>query len=186
MDIIDEPNALKAQVRAISKGDKKAFQELYNCFYPDLYRFSISIVKVSEWAEDIVHEVFVKIWENRAQLDAQLSLKSYLFTICRNLSINVLKKIAVENRLQEIFINEYPTVVEACDYENLLYTDEKLAKEALESLPSQRRQVFELAKLQDLSYEQIAQKLGISKGTVSDHIVKANRFLRQYFLLKKE
>ena len=170
-------NELSDWVLGIVAGETRSFRHLYDYFHRDLFRFAQHIVKSEQLAEDIVHDVFVRVWENRLKLDNSLSIKSFLFTICRNLSLNVLEKAATEARIHDEilrYFSELPVEVPLTD------DYEKIAQEALTQLPPQRRQVFELAKIEGLSYQQIAQKLNISPGTVSDHIVKANRFLREY------
>ena len=159
-------------------GDTRAFRRFYDYFHRDLFRFAQHIVKSEQLAEDIVHDVFVRVWENRLKLDNSLSIKSFLFTICRNLSLNTLEKAATEARVHDEIMRHFTDLPN--DEPTLTENYEKIAQEALNLLPPQRRQVFELAKIEGLSYEQIAQKLNISPGTVSDHLVKANRFLRDY------
>ncbi|MFN4144589.1 MAG: RNA polymerase sigma-70 factor [Runella sp.] len=167
-------------VQRIVEGDMAAYRYFYEHFYADLYRFAVYIVKSEVVAEDIVHDVFVKVWENRQQLNHEQSIKSYLFTICRNHALNTLAKAATENRLRDQILQDYQQLSSDNDPTDTLYPEEIIQK-ALEALPDQRRKVFEMAKIKGLSYQQIAQELDISTGTVSDHIVKANRFLRQYF-----
>jgi RNA polymerase sigma-70 factor (ECF subfamily) len=169
----------------LSQGDHEAFRLLYAFFYSDLYRYVLRIVKSEAIAEDIIHDTFVKVWETRQTLDKNLSIKSYLFTSCRNRALNVLEKAANDHRLEGEILYHYAFLYNntAQDQE---YLESRLAQlhEALELLPPTRKEVYKMAKLQGLSYEAIAQKLTISKGTVSDHVVKANRFLTLF--LKKD
>ncbi len=168
---------IAAWVEGIAGGSMSSFELLYQHFHRDLYRFARHIVKSDALAQDVVQDVFVRLWENRHKLQKELSIKSYLFTICRNLSLNLLEKAAREAHLCEEILRAYVPNAAADEAKE---TYEKLAQAALEQLPPVRRRVFELAKIEGLSYDQIAQQLHISPGTVSDHIVKANRFLKQY------
>ena len=164
-------------VEGILAGDVQSFELLYQYFHRDLYRFALHILKAEPLAQDVVQDVFVRLWENRSKLDKTLSIKSYLFTICRNLSLNVLEKAANEAKLHEEIIQAYSPALPSDDLKEVY---EKLAQTAFDQLPPVRRRVFEMAKIEGHNYQQIAQQLHISPGTVSDHIVKANRFLREF------
>ncbi len=131
-------------------------------------------------AEDIIQDTFIKVWDKRAQLDPDKSIKSYLFTVCRNVCLDTLQKAGNTESLRADIIDNYEAQID--DNEFILH-NEALLRQAIESLPTQRRIVFEKAKFNNLSYDQIATDLGISKGTVSDHLVKAMRTIREY--LKK-
>jgi RNA polymerase sigma-70 factor (ECF subfamily) len=167
-------------VRHIQQADTNAFRLLYDGFHHDLYKFAQNVVKSQALAEDIVQDTFIKVWDKRAQLAPELSIKSYLFTICRNLCLDTLQKAATQEPLRSEIIDNYEATIEDNDLD---LQNEALLHRAIASLPAQRRLVFEKAKFENLSYDQIAAELGISKGTVSDHLVKAMRAVRDY--LKK-
>ncbi len=167
-------------VRNIQQADTNAFRLLYDRFHHDLFRFAQNTVKSQALAEDIIQDTFIKVWDKRAQLDHDKSIKSYLFTICRNLCLDSLQKAANTESLRTEIIENYEAQI---DDNELGLHNEALLRQAINSLPTQRRLVFEKAKLENLSYDQIAAELGISKGTVSDHLVKAMRAVREY--LKK-
>ncbi len=167
-------------VKNIQKADTNAFRLLYDGFYYDLYRFAQNTVKSKVIAEDIVQDTFIKVWDRRAQLNPDKSIQSYLFTICRNLCLDTLQKAGNTESLRAEIIENYEAQINDDDP---TIKNEALLSQAIGSLPAQRRLVFEKAKLESLSYEQIAAELGISKGTVSDHLVKAMRSVRAY--LKK-
>lgn len=169
-------------VVGVSMGDADAFRALYEYFHRDLYRFTIQVVKSSMLAEDVVHDVFLRVWEKREQLDATRSIKSYLFTICRNRILTLLERAATETRILDELVRHYHVDADENDKATDIFTveNEKLVRDAISKLPNQRRYIFEMAKLEGLTYDQIAEQLGISRGTVCDHIVKSNRFIRTY------
>lgn len=181
MSLASEHTEYNEWTSRIARNDTEAMRLLYEHFFRDLYRFTIQLVKSETLAEDVVHDTFVKVWENRHQLNQQLSLKSYLFTICRNQAFNLLQKAATQSRLQEEIIYHYTAVFGQEEDQEVLEQQAETLQNALQSLPPQRRQIFTMAKIEGASYEQIAAQLGISKGTISDHIVKANRFLKEFF-----
>jgi len=86
-------------------GDTAAFKELYNYYHPQLYRFSLRYVKSPFLAEEVVHDVFVKVWENRHTLDESRSIRSYLYTICKNHMLNVLARAARERQCQQQMVH---------------------------------------------------------------------------------
>ncbi len=167
-------------VSNIQQADTNAFKLLYDGFHRDLYRFAQNTVKSNALAEDIIQDTFIKVWDKRAQLDPDKSIKSYLFTVCRNLCLDTLQKASNTESLRAEIIDNYEAQI---DDDEFILHNEALLRRAIDSLPTQRRIVFEKAKLDNLSYDQIAADLGISKGTVSDHLVKAMRAIREY--LKK-
>jgi RNA polymerase sigma-70 factor (family 1) len=167
----------------IRNADTNAFRLLYDGFHHDLYRFAQNTVKSSTLAEDIIQDTFIKVWDKRTQLDPSKSIKSYLFTICRNLCLDTLQKAGNTEPLRAEIIENYLSQIE--DNEIILQNETRL-RQAIETLPTQRRLIFEKAKIENLNYDQIATQLGISKGTVSDHLVKAMRTVRQYLKESRE
>jgi len=122
----------------------------------------------------------VKIWDNRQNIDIDQSFRSYLFRIAENKAYDFFRKAARDKKLQA------QVLVAATEHyehiESMLFNKENLAilNGAIESLPSQRQQVFRLCKLERKSYQEVSELLGISTSTVSDHIVKATRSVKEY------
>ena len=173
---LDE-TALLDCIARLRAGDEAAFGDFYGHFHARLYRFSLRFLKVPELAEEITQDVFVKVWEMRWQLDANRNVESFLFTVTKNLTLNLLEKASREERLrQEIGLHLYKESLIDGSPDDL--NSEKRLHEVILKLPAQRQTVLRLSKFDGMSYEAIGQQLGISKGTVSDHLVKALRFLR--------
>ena len=122
----------------------------------------------------------MKIWDNRQNIDIDQSFRSYLFRIAENKAYDFFRKAARDKKLQA------QVLVAATEHyehiESMLFNKENLAilNGAIESLPSQRQQVFRLCKLERKSYQEVSELLGISTSTVSDHIVKATRSVKEY------
>jgi RNA polymerase sigma-70 factor (family 1) len=170
-------------VRSLKEGEQEAFQKLYQKYHGKLYAHVIKFAKSQSLAQDVLHDVFVKIWENRASLKEELSFQSYLFTMAKNHLLNLLKRASHENSiLQEILIHteKASTVTE----NTLCYLEtRKLLNEAVRKLPPQRKKIFQLCRQEGLSYEEVASQLGISKGTVNSQMVKSLKSIRDYLLL---
>lgn len=162
-------------------GDKMAFAEFYNRYHKPVYRYLISLVKVPEIAEDLVHEIFLKLWDIRQKLEIKENFKGYLFWMCHNKAADTTKKIAGERILKNQLLHYYQTLstVETHTLEQLQRYD-NLIEEALNSLSPQRRKVYELCKKQGKSYQEAANELQISTHTVKEHMSYALSALRDF------
>lgn len=133
-------------------------------------------------ADEIVQEVFIKIWTKRNTLDESLSFKSFLMTITKNMALNTLKKVANDGKLREAILyksqKSYNPIYDQLQEREL----ERVKKNALDLLPPRQRQVFEMARNQGMSYDDIGQELGISKNTVKSQMRKALETLRNHLL----
>lgn len=125
-------------------------------------------------AEEIVQDVFLKLWENRHRMTIHTSLRAYLYKSVYHECLNELKHVKVQRRYMEEAMLNHPQHSE----EN---TDTELRRqlqEALRQLPEKCRAVFQLSRFEELKYQEIADKLGISLKTVEAHMGKALRLLR--------
>ena len=157
-----------------------AFDVIYRKYSRRVFQFAFSILKVQEDAEEIVQEVFFKIWEKRDTLREHLSFKSYLFTITYNTSITLIRKRIKEARYVDYLHNlQSPsanTSVTDVEYREL----RKKVDETIGKLPDRQKQIFLLSREEGLSYKEIAEQLGISVNTVENHMVRALRYLREH------
>jgi len=163
-------------IMQIKKGDQNSFKIVFLRFYKLLTSFSAKITMDINVAEDIVQELFIKLWTNRDNLEIRGSLLSYLYRSARNESINYLKHKKVEEKYQ-IYINRFSSeeafrdLIEEEEFHNQLYSAYKL-------LPPRCKQIFELSRIQEKSHEEIASLLSISKNTVKNQIVYALKIIR--------
>ncbi len=138
------------------------------------------MVKSPTEAEEILQEVFLKIWHHRESINPEKSFRSYLFKIAENKVFDFFRKAARDKEktalLMEMGSSEYLPEHLLSRNENLL-----LLEKAIGSLSPQRQLVFRLCKLEDKSYKEVSALLNISVSTISDHIVKATRAIRSYF-----
>lgn len=175
-------NRKKILIENIRRGDSYAFNEIYSHYFSNVYSFSYKFLKSKELAQECTQLTFIKIWEGRDHLNSELSFKSYLFTICKNCILKTIEKTARENKFKEILLEEYRKNRE----ENSNTDDlEKVAQQALEQLPPQRQLIFKLCKIEGHSYKEVAVTLGISCGTVRDHMFKAAKAIRRYLFLHR-
>ncbi|MGB7842137.1 MAG: RNA polymerase sigma-70 factor [Salinimicrobium sp.] len=168
-------------VRQLRRGNEKAFEKLYEKYRDDIFTYSKALVRSQYAAEEIMQEVFLKLWLNAENLAPELSLRSYLFTICRNLSFDFLRKAANNRKLQqEIFFSVERTQV---PQELLNQEYDLLKKRAISELPPKRRRIFEMSRNEGKTYSDISDELGISVSTVKTQMSEALQFLKKYLQL---
>lgn len=160
------------------KGDETAFRRLYNQYNRPLYSFVVKYVHSSPLAEDLVQEVFIKIWENHKQLEHVRSFKAYLFTTARNHTLNSLKKAFRSETAASEIINTFCSLRNGT--EDHLLDKEYLSflNKILNSLPPRSREIFCLCREQKKTYEEVAQTMGISRNAVKNHMVFSMKVLR--------
>ncbi|BAV08226.1 RNA polymerase sigma-70 factor, ECF subfamily [Filimonas lacunae] len=165
----------------LSKGDKLAFDQLYQQYSHPLYLNLLKLTKSEAIAEELLQEIFVRIWNKKDTLDIHTGLGNYLFKISQNLVYDFFRKAKQDKQLRSQII-----AVAAEEYthieENLLSKENRtLLHRAISTLPPVRQQVFKLCKLEGKSYDEVAEELGIGVSTVNDHIVKATKHIKRYF-----
>jgi RNA polymerase sigma-70 factor (family 1) len=164
------------QTRIARNEDHLAYKELFTSLYNPLFHFAFSFVKTKQPAEEIVSDVFIKIWEKRRVLDKIKNLKVYLYIATRNTSLNYLekqKKIITDDI--DKFSDQFKSVY--FNPEQLMITADMVAliHHAIESLPSRCKTIFKLVKEDDLKYKEVADILNISERTVENQLAIALR-----------
>jgi RNA polymerase sigma-70 factor (family 1) len=156
--------------------DMKAYETLYQLMFDHLHSFSYSIVKSSEAAEEIVSDVFIKVWQIRGRLGEIDNLKVYLFTIAKNFSINYIHK-NYKNIPRSIEDMDIEPLVGVANPEELYISAELInkIKQVIRELPPQCRLIFQLVKEDGMKYKEAAEILGISVLTVRNQLVIAIR-----------
>ncbi|MDR0413453.1 MAG: RNA polymerase sigma-70 factor, partial [Dysgonamonadaceae bacterium] len=169
------------QMKLLREGSQPAFEELYNRYSGKLYHFILKITGGNTWqAEELVQRTFVKIWENRLQIDPQKSFLSYICTIAKNMSLNEWEHQAVEFIYQEYFLqNENMT---ECSTDKTVDVNflEKIVDQLAEKLPPARKQIFIMSKRKGYSAKEIAKELNLAPTTVQSQLTKALEFMRKH------
>jgi RNA polymerase sigma-70 factor (family 1) len=163
----------------IAAGDGKAFAIIIGRYWNNIYSQALTYIKSTHSAQDIVQEVFLKVWEKRATLPAIERFDSFLFIITRNHIISELRKkiaLPLNNDLSESFKEESIIPDKIFSLKQL----NDLINKAINLLPQQQKTAFLLSRDQGSSYEAIAIEMELSKETVKKHIGKALNFLRTY------
>jgi RNA polymerase sigma-70 factor (ECF subfamily) len=158
--------------------DKNAFEALFREYFPPLMSFARKILVDEDDAREVVHNVFINLWEKRQKIDLSTSLKSYLFTSVHNRSLNVIrdrKKFSSEEVPETAGDWDVSAQIESMELE------EKI-NDAIKSLPEKCRQIFELNRFDGMKYGEIAMQLNISVKTVENQMSKALKILRDKLL----
>lgn len=157
-------------------GDKIAFKQLYQIYSGRLASKLIYLLKSEDLAQDILQDVFLKIWINREMIDTELSFGAFLYKIASNLSKNVIRKNVYDQLMrQEVGQEElYHPIEEDEDAEQA----KAILDQAMDQLTDRQREVYTLHKLEGLSYQEISEKLNISLSAINHHIQKANKHLK--------
>ena len=170
-------------IRGINQGDIAAFEELYRQYYIFLCLIAEHIVRNSSDAEEIVSDVYVKLWNIRKTIDITTSIKAYLVKSVHNTSINYLERVNLKNKLSDnLSTSDYKLLAWDSDYPlGHIYEKEilEILDHCIRSLPDACRQIFLLSRNEDMKYSDIADKLGISVNTVKTQMKIALARLRE-------
>jgi len=167
-------------------GDEKGFRQIFETYYPRLLRFAGEYTGDRHEAENILQNVFLKLWEKRASLPTDINLSAYLLTMVKNHCMDFLKHQQVVHRYHVSLKAELQLEMEfnyhaisKFDPEQIdIETLEQLIEKAIGELPEQCRKVFEMSRYEGLKYWEIAEKSGISVKTVETHMSNALKILR--------
>ncbi len=164
---------LDKTLKQLANDDKNALEKLFNYYYPRLYSFSKTLLKLDEGIEDILQEVFLRIYQNRKNIKSTETFQSYIFTITRNLLLNELRSQLNEHKAKEkIYRESVAREYLLSEKIEFLELQEKL-EQIIETLPDRRREIYLLSRKEGLSHKEIAVKLDISEKTVEYHITQS-------------
>ena len=165
--------------KRIKKGDLRAFDLLYDQYSQRLYGFAFSMLKNKEDAKEIVQDTFLKLWSKRNEIDTSYSLKSFLFSISYNITIDLIRRRSKDaeflGHLKTYFSEEGNKTDELLIFNELT---ERLGK-LLNELPEQRKKIYLMSREEGLGYKEIAGQLGIAVKTVENQINLALKHIRK-------
>ncbi len=164
-------NVISLQAKVALHNNQEAFKELYHIHYKELFRFAKTFLHKKELVEEVLQDVFTKIWINRATLNNIENLRTYLFKAVKNKCLDYLEK---ENLFNHFEIDEVEVNIGQVSRtpEDMMISDEVLAQinDIVQSLPPKCKMVFQLVKEENLKYKEVAEILNISLKTVENHI----------------
>jgi RNA polymerase sigma-70 factor (family 1) len=170
----------KELVSRISRGDRLAFKILHDTCWNDIYSVALGFLKSPDWVQDVIQDVFMKLWLRREKLGIIDDLKAYIFIMARNELITAIKR---KSRLDDLnrkymqpLTDEFMLPDEALDLKEL----ESAVAEAVSCLPELQQKIFRLTRSQGLSHEEIAGRLGIARKTVANNITRTLNHIRTH------
>ncbi|MCY1636157.1 RNA polymerase sigma factor [Marinifilum sp. D737] len=163
-------------IQKFKNGDQSGLRMLFDLYYTPLCVFAYKYFDSYEKAEDIVQEAFITLWEKNRMINFTGSIKSYLFSIVRNNSINQIKK-DLKFRFEEMENKAYNIIEDKYESQQLEERKESLYKE-IALLPDQCKVVFEAIAFEKMKYAEVAEEMDISINTVKTHYSRALKQLR--------
>lgn len=163
---------------ALKAGSHSAFECLYHRYKRLIYYNLNRLVHQHEMAEELTHDVFLKVWQLRDTIDTSKSFEGFIRRIAGNLAIDFYRRAALDKRMRETLIQTATIFDDPLGEDMDRAENASIIKSILEKLPPRRREIFSLCKLEGRRYTEVAEMLGIGEGTVNDHIVKATKFIR--------
>ena len=172
-------------LQQVAKGDVKAFRILFDTYRNKLYAYIFGFVKSGQVAEELVMDVFMKLWTGKELVVQIENFDGFLFRVAHNKTIDFLRSVAKNPDFQELLWDEMQLVSDAFADNTLLSREyEDKVREAISLLSPQRKKIYQLSREMDLTHDEIAARLNLSKSTVNNHMVEARQFIRNYLVNK--
>lgn len=174
---------MREQVRqwisAISRGDESAFKEFFNYYHPRLYGYALTMIQSHNPSEEVVSDVFMKVWTGRKRLSAIENVNHYMFRAVKNQALNYLEKRKLETvDLDKVQDNKIGDFIQP----DLSVLNRELADQiqsAIESLPPRSKLIFGLIRIDGMKYKEVAEHLDLSVKTVENQMTIAIKKLRE-------
>jgi RNA polymerase sigma-70 factor (ECF subfamily) len=174
--ILDE----KALLYLVADGDEKAFARLFELYADMTYGFAILHVKTSDSAEEVVQEIFLKLWLRRDKLREIQSFRDHLFIITRNHIIDYLRKNLREKKYQLQLLRHFKEVSSTPEQQLIFKESGEMIERAVAMLPPRQQAIYRLRRNEDMSLDEIARTMDLSRLTVRNHLNKALGTIRAY------
>lgn len=165
-------------VELLARRDERAFEQVFKAHFKNLHAYAFTMVKDDVMAEELVQNIFYKLWERSDQLSISGSVASYLYRAVHNESLNHLKHQKVRSAYQSHTMYQMKDQADSASKKFSLKELEGKLRSALNELPQQCRTIFQMSRFQELKYREIADELGISVKTVENQMGKALKILR--------
>lgn len=173
----------ESTLKAFRDGSQEAYKEIYLRYKGPVESFIYKIIRSREVAEEITQDMFINVWEKRATIDPAKGIKSYLFTIAKNMALNHIEKEKVRGKYNNLIKYDIYRLPAESDELIIAKEAELLTQIAIARMPEMRGKVFSYSHYEGLSNEEIAQKLKINKATVATHLSHARKELKNIFML---
>jgi len=165
----------------LKSGQEAALKLLFDRYSDDVYSIAYSVLKDPFESEDVVQEVFIKVWNARFQLDETGNIWSFIYIITKRLALNKLRDLKVQIKNQVVLFETNFAQIGSSDNNTLVQEILALEHEVLEKLPEQQRKVYVLSRVEGLTYKEIAGQMNIAPNTVKNHIIQALKTFKKHF-----
>ncbi len=175
-----ETDTIEAElISALKHGSRKAFESIYQMYSKRLYAYSLQLTKSSAEAEEIVQEVFIKLWVSRTQIRQEESLQSLLFIMSKHYFINAYRA-KINHPVYEEYIDYKDVLSTENVHQQLEYEDFlRIFRQSMEELPVTQKKVIRLSRMEQLTNREIADKLSLSEQTVKNQLSLGLKSLRE-------
>jgi RNA polymerase sigma-70 factor (ECF subfamily) len=165
-------------IEGLKNGDKAVFEAIYREYFTPLCYYCLRYVDSYEDSEEIVQDIFIKLWNKHEEIEINISLHSYLYKAVQNYALNYLSKKKTHEKYLTIKERQISSPFDSG--QDKMEEDELnlILKHAILKLPDKRRKIFELSRFDDFKYIKIAQKMSISVKTVEAQMTKTLKYLR--------
>lgn len=166
--------------RNLAKGSEEAFELLYNYYSPRIFAFVDRMMHLPDLTEEIVQDIFINLWQKKDHFGKLTNPSAYLYQMASNKVLDYQRSIARRPPILDYVIAQQDLYSSDTE-ERIAYKETLLLlNEALDLLPRQRREIFDLSREDGLSHNEIAEKLGLSKSTVANQIVASLKHIRTH------
>jgi RNA polymerase sigma-70 factor (family 1) len=162
-------------------GSEQAFRIIYDTHHAKIYRFAYSFLKDKDQSQEVLQETFINFWVSREKFDSNKAIAPYLFTICKRLVLDNFRKATSSSAMRAQLLQKISEIHNTTE-EGIIFADlMNFAEKAIAELPRQQQLIFRLSRFEGLSYDEIAERLDLSKNTVKNHLVVALKTLKSQF-----
>ncbi|WDF57272.1 RNA polymerase sigma factor [Mucilaginibacter sp. KACC 22063] len=169
---------------SIAKGDRHAFSALYARYLKSIYNYVFLVCGDTEISDEITQSVFVKLWESRERLDTVLCIRSYIFKCAKNMLLDHLRKEQLKARVYQQILPKEEAVADGADSRIIFNQYLHIMREAINLLPNKRRQIVLMRTEEELSLDEIAADMEISKSVVKKQLYQGLNFIRSYIRIQ--
>jgi len=177
------PYALPGEMELLKQliaGDAESFRKIYEFYQGRIFLFAFRLTKSKSQAEEIVQEVFVRLWERREQIKLEKNFNGYILAITKNLILDGLKKSAHDKTIQQKIYNNMQALQNNSIDQLIEKELSRLHQQAIDRLSPQKKIVFMLSREEELTYDEIAKRLSVSRNTVRNQMSDALKSIREY------
>ncbi|TDQ07337.1 RNA polymerase sigma factor [Pedobacter metabolipauper] len=179
--VVDALNEEHLLLQQASLGNRTAFTSLYTFYLPKLYKYVYPFASFcKEDTEELLHDIFMKIWERKEELPKIKSFNSYLYRMAKNKLVNLHEHKKVKEKAFNYIIHHSEVSGNHAD-DNYIYSQyREIIHQAIDALPPKRKRIFEMSSYEELSQDEIAKELKISKSMVKKQLYAATRHIKEY------